>query len=231
MAKRFTDTDLWKKQRWFRKLNPLNKLVFCYIKDLCNHAGIWKVECSDLIDDLGLDEFDINQFIEAVNTEFDKITGKKILKERLLLLSDNILWISGFVQFQYEGKDGKVNPDAAPVRTALLCLQGLRIPSVTLAHPLHKSSTVLEYALTYKHISLTKDLAEGWTTPKDKDKDKDKDKKGGAGENKQTGIRFSDDNSSVIFPDGRQQRLGVSQRGLLEMGKLKPKEVYEGLIH
>ena len=51
MAKRFCDTDLWKTQRWFRKLPALDKLAFCYIKDLCDYAGVWKIDCSDLIED------------------------------------------------------------------------------------------------------------------------------------------------------------------------------------
>src|SRR5438270_9372042 len=92
MAKRFTDTDIWKRQRWFRKLSPINKLAFCYIKDNCNHAGIWRVDCSDLVDDLGIDEFDLSEFMQSVNTEFDKVSGAKIKKERLLL-SGSLLWL------------------------------------------------------------------------------------------------------------------------------------------
>ena len=68
MAKRFNDTDIWKKQRWFRKLKPDYKLAFYYIKDQCNHAGIWEVDCSDLIEDLGLLSFDINDFLVSINT-------------------------------------------------------------------------------------------------------------------------------------------------------------------
>jgi hypothetical protein len=42
MAKRFTNTDKWKKQ-WFKKLNTKQKLFWLYILDDCNHAGIWDV--------------------------------------------------------------------------------------------------------------------------------------------------------------------------------------------
>lgn len=226
MSKRFTDTDIWKKQRWFRKLNPIDKLVFCYIKDLCNHAGIWRVECSDLIDDLGLDGFNMAEFISAVNLEFDKVTGSKINKERLILLEGNMLWLTGFVQFQYEGKEGKVNPDAAPVRTALMTLQGLCIPSVTLTHPLHKCSNVLEYALQYKAIRLTKPLEEGWTTPKDKDKDKER--KGSVREKQKKGESAKSINDGIAyFDDGTTRELTLSEKSLLSMGELKPMEVYK----
>lgn len=75
MAKRFGDTDIWKKQRWFRKLSPEYKLAFCYIKDQCDHAGIWNIDCTDLIEDLGITEFSVTDFISKCNIEFDKNTG------------------------------------------------------------------------------------------------------------------------------------------------------------
>lgn len=155
MAKRFTDTDIWKNQRWFRKLKPDYKLAFCYIKDSCHHSGLWKIDCSDLIDDLGLDEFDFEKFVDFINTDFDKITGKVVKKDRIRIVK-NYLWITGFIQFQYEGKDKKVNYYAAPVRTALLFLS---------------SVDILNEALSKGYITLTKPLEEGWERPKDKEKD------------------------------------------------------------
>mgnify|MGYP007083429594 FL=1 len=167
MAKRFTDTHIWKNQRWFRKLSPTHKLVFFYIKDQCSHAGIWKIDCSDILDDLGIEDFDLSVFIESVNTEFDKISGKKIKKERLKLLENNNLWITGFIQFQYQGKDLKVSEDVPGVRSAIEELSGFGI---------------LDIALENSYITLRK----GLRNPKDKEKDKDLDKDnmqlGGVGE-------------------------------------------------
>lgn len=158
MAKRLTDTDLWKSQRWFRKLDPIYKLAFCYIKDQCDHAGIWKIDCSDLIEDLGIEEFDIQSFVKSVNTEYDKISGNKAEKERIVIVGNN-LWLTGFIQFQYESKDGKVNQDTAPVRTAFLKLQGLdvlvqgiRKGYIKLSQPLSKGK------LRAKDISILKDI-------------------------------------------------------------------------
>lgn len=172
MAKRFTDTDLWKTQRWFRKLKPEYKLAFCYIKDQCNHSGVWKIDCSDLIDDLGFDTFNLVDFVTATNVEYDKMTGDKTYKERLRIVNENILWITGFIQFQYQGKDGKINYEVAAVRTALVQLQGLML---------------LDEGLQKGYITLNKPFVEGWQTHKDKDKDKDKDStEGGLGETKKT---------------------------------------------
>lgn len=179
MAKRFGDTDIWKKQRWFRKLNPEYKLAFCYIKDQCNHAGIWKVDCADLIEDLGLLKFDLSFFIDAINTEYDKITGDKITKERVVLLKDNTVWITGFVQFQYEGKDELVKVTNNMVKGAFLILDSIKFnpcqPLPTLANPSAKT-TLLEQGLNQFYIKTNQGLAvlrQGLATLKEKERGKD----------------------------------------------------------
>lgn len=40
MAKRFTDTEKWKRP-WFRSLSVKQKLIWIYLCDDCDHAGIW----------------------------------------------------------------------------------------------------------------------------------------------------------------------------------------------
>jgi len=161
MAKRFGDTDIWKKQRWFRKLCPEYKLAFCYIKDQCDHAGIWNIDCSDLIEDLGIEQFDIVDFVAKCNIEYDKNTGAVTFKERLRLLDKGYLWVIGFIQFQYKGKEGLVNPYANPVRTALLLIKGYGL---------------LDEALSKNWVTLTQPLdqiPDYWLRPKDKEQDKD----------------------------------------------------------
>ena len=115
MAKRYTDTTIWKKQRWFKKLSPIYKLAWKYITDTCDHAGILKIDFSEFVDDLGLDEFDILDFIKQCNTDFDKSNGKKIERERIKLLKNNTVWITGFLKFQYESKDDVKIKTLAPV--------------------------------------------------------------------------------------------------------------------
>lgn len=43
MSKRLTDTDKWKKG-FIKSLSPAYKLLWLYITDDCNHAGIWDVD-------------------------------------------------------------------------------------------------------------------------------------------------------------------------------------------
>lgn len=40
MAKRFTDTDKWKRP-WFANLDVKSKLVWLYVLDQCDHCGVW----------------------------------------------------------------------------------------------------------------------------------------------------------------------------------------------
>lgn len=105
MAKRFTDTEIWKKQRWFRRLSPTHKLAFIYIKDVCNHAGIWKIDCAELMEDTGIVNFNLNAFIKDINTDHDGVTGGDVLKERVVIVGKKNLLITGFMKFQYERSD------------------------------------------------------------------------------------------------------------------------------
>lgn len=214
MSKRFSETDIWKKQRWFRKLKPEHKLAFFYIKDQCNHAGVWNIDCSDLMEDLGINDFDLGLFVDDCNTEFNKETGKKEKKTRIKVLPTGYLWITGFIQFQYEGKEGLVNPSAAPVRTALQILM---------------KHGVLDEALNNPYITLKEPLQEGCITPKDKDKDK---RKNSNVENKilTRAVKFSENGEFAIFDDGTKQKLGNSQKVRLMHQDLKPEDVLSGVI-
>lgn len=66
--KRFTDSKKWDK-RWFRTLPPEVKLIWMYILDKCDHAGVWEVdfELADFY--LGLDK---DLIIEDVKTHLEK---------------------------------------------------------------------------------------------------------------------------------------------------------------
>lgn len=47
MAKRFTDTDKWRDE-WFGPLSNDDRIVWLYIIDTCDHAGIWKKDMRSL---------------------------------------------------------------------------------------------------------------------------------------------------------------------------------------
>ena len=86
MAKRFTDTEKWKKY-WFRTLSNDHKIFWFYLLDNCDHAGIWEVDF-ELADYFckGIDEQEIRQ---VFNKQYIEFANKK-------------RWfIKDFIDFQY----------------------------------------------------------------------------------------------------------------------------------
>lgn len=91
MAKRFTDTGKWDKGS-FAELPAYTKLIWLYLCDKCDHAGIWDAN-------FGLMSYQLGE----------QITRNDILAlgDRVEWLSESKLFIPGFVEFQY----GELNPD------------------------------------------------------------------------------------------------------------------------
>jgi hypothetical protein len=87
MAKRFTDTEKWKKP-FIRSLKAPYKLLWLYICDDCDHSGIWQV-------DLEVAEIRIGE----------KLDHKKALQyfaEKIIPLDKGTKWfIPSFIEFQY----------------------------------------------------------------------------------------------------------------------------------
>jgi len=104
LAKRFTDSDKWKK-RWFRKLNNNEKVFWMYLLDQCDHAGIWEVDfelaayfCGELSD------YEIKNTFSKQFIEFDD--GKR-------------WFVKDFIEFQY----GILNPNVNAHRSAIMRLK------------------------------------------------------------------------------------------------------------
>lgn len=86
MSKRFTDNEKWKKQ-WFRKLPDNMKLLWIYICDNCNIAGIWDV-------DLELASF-------LIGSQIDEKFALSAMEKQIMVLSPSKWIIKDFVNFQY----------------------------------------------------------------------------------------------------------------------------------
>jgi hypothetical protein len=87
MAKRFTDTEKWKKP-FIRSLKAPYKLLWLYICDDCDHSGIWQVD------------------IEVAQIRIgEKLDDKKALEyfiDKIIPLENNTKWfIPSFIEFQY----------------------------------------------------------------------------------------------------------------------------------
>lgn len=86
VAKRFTDSEKWKKA-WFRKLGSGGRDLWFYIHDNCDNAGLL--------------EIDLERFSFELGCEVTIQRIKEILKENVLFLSDSRIFLPAFIEFQY----------------------------------------------------------------------------------------------------------------------------------
>lgn len=86
MAKRFTDTDKWKRA-WFCKLDPKAKLVWFYLLDQCDHRGVWFENFELLSLQVGF---------SVKRAQFDLWFGEKIK-----FFDGDKYFLKSFVDFQY----------------------------------------------------------------------------------------------------------------------------------
>jgi hypothetical protein len=92
MAKRFSDSEKWKKP-FLRSLQAPYKLFWLYILDDCDHAGIWHV-------DIEIAEIKIGEKIDK-QTAINQFNGK------INVIQNGEKWfIKDFIEFQY----GTLNP-------------------------------------------------------------------------------------------------------------------------
>jgi len=87
MAKRFTDTEKWKKP-FIRSLKAPYKLLWLYVCDDCDHSGIWQV--------------DIEVAQIRIGEKLDEQKALEYFEDKIIPLENNTKWfIPSFIEFQY----------------------------------------------------------------------------------------------------------------------------------
>lgn len=86
MAKRFSDSNKWR-DSWFFELSSDYKLLWLYLLDECDHAGIWKKNIK------------IAAFMIGVSLSEKEILD--VMQDRIIILDDKNWFIPKFVDFQY----------------------------------------------------------------------------------------------------------------------------------
>lgn len=87
MAKRFTDTEKWKKP-FIRGLQGPYKLLWFYILDDCDHAGVWQVD------------FEVARI--RTGEQIDKQSAINAFGDRIEIFADGSKWfLRDFIEFQY----------------------------------------------------------------------------------------------------------------------------------
>jgi len=89
MAKRFHDTDIWNED-WFIELPKDYQQFWFFIKDDCDHAGIWRPQTARF-NTLFRAQVDLNEALELFNADKDRVT----------VLPGGRWFINGFIPFQY----------------------------------------------------------------------------------------------------------------------------------
>jgi len=109
MAKRYTDTNKWRKD-FIRSLQVPYKLLWLYILDECDHAGIWHVE---------LDVASLR-----IGYELDIIKAISAFGNHIIIFDDGNKWfIPDFIDFQY----GILNPQNRAHNSVLELLQKYKL--------------------------------------------------------------------------------------------------------
>lgn len=89
MSKRFHDTEIWK-QDWFLEMPYEYKLLWFYVKDTCDHAGIWKPN-TKFVEFIAQKPIDLKIAYSLFNSD----------KDRIDILPNSRWLISEFIPFQY----------------------------------------------------------------------------------------------------------------------------------
>lgn len=167
MAKRFTDTDKWKKP-FLRSMKAPYKLLWIYLLDECNHAGIWQVD------------FEVAQI--KIGEKLNREIALNFFKDRILEFDGGAKWfIFDFIEFQY----GDLNPVNRAhnsviqllnkynidwkIKPLISPLQGAKDKDMDKDMVMDKDKGgVGDFYRTIKHLKLTNDeffklTNEGWT--------------------------------------------------------------------
>jgi hypothetical protein len=101
MKKRFTDTNKWT-QLWFRKMTPEQKLVFLFLVDSVDSAGVWEIDIETVSHFTGIKESNIDVFsIKGVEP-----------------FGDDKLILPKFIEFQF----GELSKSCRPHQAVFRCL-------------------------------------------------------------------------------------------------------------
>lgn len=148
MAKRLTDTTKWN-DSWFTELPMDMKLVWIYILDTCDHAGVYKVNLRLLKFQTGTERTD-TEIIEY-------------LKERIYIKADK-WFIPKFIMFQYKNFFISKTPAIISAKELLI--------SHNIIQPNDNVLPIITKELDNPYTTLNKGLDNDYIRTKDKDKDK-----------------------------------------------------------
>ncbi len=130
-----TDTDKWKK-RFVRELSPQHKLLWFYILDDCNHAGIWEVDIE----------------VASIRVGYDLVYDMlpQSFLDKIEIFDNGDKWfIPDFIDFQY----GELNPNSNVHKSVIQLLERYNLMGYL------KGSQTLPEGVKDKDMVIVKDKA------------------------------------------------------------------------
>ena len=147
MAKRFHETEVWS-QDWFIEMDIEYRILWFWVVDKCNHAGIWKPnrKMFEVMNNLKVD-------LDAALASFNNN------KERVIVTSKGNWFLPDFFVFQYGVVFNIANRLHKSIYTSM-----------------YQEDIELTSIRGLKEVKMTSSRGQGDHTEGLKDKDKDKDK-------------------------------------------------------
>ena len=136
MFKRFTDCQKWQ-DPWYRKLPAQYKLLWQYICDSCDNAGVWKA--------------DLETASHFIGAEVLAEESLKHLSGRVQVLGSGYWLVTKFISFQF----GDLS-ESSPLHKSVLKL----VQKYTLALPYPYPSTRVQVKVSSKDV-VVKDVKKG----------------------------------------------------------------------
>ena len=128
MPKRLHDTNIWDED-WFYEIATEYQMFFFWIKDHCDHAGIWKANKKKFEDSTGL-RVDIVEAMRLYNEDkerFVKVNGNKYLyKDFFVFQYGAILNISNLVHLSIVNIYLSIGVDLGSIRGLIGVRQGVK---------------------------------------------------------------------------------------------------------
>lgn len=150
MAKRLTDSNKWN-DNWFNDLPADIKLVWLYILDTCDHAGVYKVSFKSIRFYTGTEKSE-SQILEY-------------LKERIYIADGDKWFIPKFITFQYKNFFTSNTPAIKSARELLI--------SHNIIKPNDNSLPIVNKQLSNDSVTLIQPLSNAYVRTKDMDMVKD----------------------------------------------------------
>ncbi len=179
MAKRFTDTDKYKK-KFIRGLKGAYKLLWDYLYHDCDHAGIWIVD------------FEIAQIYlgkDMLVSKEDALSFFNDTEERIIEISNTKWFIPSFVDFQY----GKLNPKNKAHNSVINILE--------------KYDLIENCKIKHKGLDSSLKVAKDKDKELDMDKDLDKDSENSESEDELKYLRDKSVTPQVFFQNRPHPKL------------------------